>query len=149
MARQSRTATAFEQALQLIHTRACTGLTIEQILDSVPISRTTLERQFLENIGRTPGQELIRVRIAQAQHLLATTNLPIKRIAQMAGFRQATNFSVFFRKQTNLSPTAFRRSKTTTKDFRTPFSPNVQMDSSQMRIFKLNMHQNVASAMVF
>jgi transcriptional regulator GlxA family with amidase domain len=101
----------FEQALRLIRQRACEGATVEQILDSVHVSRKTLERDFLLHLGRTPGQELIRLRIERAKHLLCTTYLPIKRVAFMTGFctnRSATNFSAFFRRETGVSPSAFR-----------------------------------------
>jgi len=99
----------YKQALQLVQERACQGVTIEEILEVVPVSRKTLERQFLVHLGRTPGQEVARVRLEKAKTLLATSHLPMKNIAQMLGFDKASHFGDFFRHHMRQSPSAFRR----------------------------------------
>ncbi len=48
--------------------------------------------------------------IAEAQALLAQTSKPIKEVAYQLGFQEPTHFSRFFKKQTGLTPSAFRRS---------------------------------------
>jgi AraC-like DNA-binding protein len=105
----STTLTLHAKALRLISLRACDGLTIEELLAALEVSRSTLERQFILHVGHTPRLELVRVRLARAKELLATTNLPPKAIAKMAGYRNVSNFGAFFRKQTGLSPLGFRR----------------------------------------
>jgi transcriptional regulator GlxA family with amidase domain len=112
MANDAPTIAAFKQALRLIQKRACAGATIEQILGSVHISRQSLERYFIQRLGRTPRQELDRIRIVQAQKLLISTSLPVKRIGFMVGFRNKSNFSAYFRRQTGRTPTAYRQSYT-------------------------------------
>jgi transcriptional regulator GlxA family with amidase domain len=132
------------QALQLMHRRACEGATIDEIFEALPVSRKTLERQFIEHLGRTPGQELVRVRVEQAAALLATTQLPIKRIARMIGFAKTSNFSDFFRKQTGISPTGFRRSDSSDN----PITPRWRVLNSQKRPQTREMGRNVATAVL-
>jgi transcriptional regulator GlxA family with amidase domain len=108
MSRLPKTISVFDQALRLIQQHACDGSNIEQILDALPVSRQTLARHFLQRLGRTPAQELTRIRIDHAKTLLTMTEHPVKHIAQQVGFRKTSNFSDFFRNQIGVSPTAFR-----------------------------------------
>jgi LacI family transcriptional regulator len=98
------------RALALIRERACDGIAVEQILDEMTISRSTLERQFAAMVGRTPGQELTRARLARAKELLRTTDLSISRIAQMTGYERSSSFSDFFRRNEGMTPRAYRTS---------------------------------------
>ncbi len=97
------------RALALIRERACDGLAIEEILDDLTVSRSTLERQFAAVVGRPPGQELLRVRLARAKELLRTTDLPVSRIAAMTGYERSSSFSEFFRREAGTSPRAYRK----------------------------------------
>ncbi|NML67983.1 helix-turn-helix transcriptional regulator [Hymenobacter sp. RP-2-7] len=68
-----------------------------------------LNRVVRAATGRTTSGHLAE-RIAQeAQALLRHTDWPIADIAQGLGFAEATYFNRFFRKQTGISPKAFRQ----------------------------------------
>jgi len=97
-----------QRACALLGTHAAGNTTIKEIATLLGVSRTTLERHFAVHVGRTPGQELLRVRMERAKALLVTTNLPVKTIAARSGYRRVSNFSDFFRRQTGLSPREFR-----------------------------------------
>jgi LacI family transcriptional regulator len=73
------------------------------------ISQQTLQCLFRERLGRTPNQEVIRVRLQRSHELLCSTECSIKRIAFMVGFKNSRNFGSSFRRQTSLSPAAFRQ----------------------------------------
>lgn len=73
------------------------------------IDRRTLERKFRALIGRGPGAELLRVRIDHARELLGSTEIPVRQVARDCGFAVARHFSLAFRRETGLRPTAFRR----------------------------------------
>jgi LacI family transcriptional regulator len=98
----------YSVALRLIRQRALEGVSVDEIFEALPVSRSTLERQFAAHLGRTPGQEMLRVRLEHAKQVLATTDIPVKNIAGMMGYERPTNFSDFFRKETGVSPRAFR-----------------------------------------
>ncbi len=104
-----RSESLYARAMKVIRRHATDGTTLEEILDSLMVSRDTLERHFLQHLGRTPGQELVRLRLEHAQTLLVTTDLPIKKIALLCGYRRVSNFGAFIHRQTGLSPRAFRQ----------------------------------------
>ena len=71
--------------MRFIRTHAGNTITVKHILRQVPISRRALERHFLKAIGRTPRQEIARVRIETAKKLLEETNAPISGRRQGVG----------------------------------------------------------------
>lgn len=96
-------------SLRYIRERACDGINVQDVADSVNVSRKTLDRRFLSTIGRTPHTELVRVRVDRAKRLLLETRLPLRTIADRTGFAHVEYFSVTFKRLTGDSPSAFRR----------------------------------------
>ena len=74
------------------------------------MSRRGLHKAFLEHLGRTPGQELQRVRIEHAKQLLAESSLKIEALAEMAGYQSANSFCIAFKRVTGMSAKQFRES---------------------------------------
>lgn len=95
-------------ALRLIREHACDGLNVAELLREVPLSRRVLEARFLKAIGRTPHEEILRVKMARVQRLLVETNLPLPSIAERAGFPHAEYLSVAFKREVGKSPREFR-----------------------------------------
>ena len=78
-------------------------------------SSRTLARATQAAIGQTP-KEAIQERIAlEARRLLAHTSLPTSTIAIQLGFRDPSNFSTFFTRQTSQTPTMFRHEQQLTR----------------------------------
>ncbi len=73
------------------------------------MSPRTFARRFRAATGTTPLQWLLRQRIALAQRLLETTELPIELIATECGFGSATALRVHFRRATGTTPQLYRR----------------------------------------
>jgi AraC-like DNA-binding protein len=69
-----------------------------------------LHKAFLENVGRTPGQELQRVRLEQAKRLLAESTYKLETLAGLCGYQSANTFYVAFKQATGMSPKQFRDS---------------------------------------
>ena len=68
-----------------------------------------LELRLKRALGQTPGAMLIQLRLQRANGLLATTDLPLKRIAQLCGYRRPARFSQAFGHLTGQIPSAYRR----------------------------------------
>jgi LacI family transcriptional regulator len=96
-------------AARFIRDHACEPIGVKHVLRIVPISRRALERRFLGVLGRTPHQEILRCRLEKARHLLSTTDLPIKAIAQRIGIGNPEYLSVVFKRATGATPAAYRR----------------------------------------
>jgi LacI family transcriptional regulator len=96
-------------AVRYIATHACEGLTVEAVLPRAAASRSQLERKFRRFLGRSPQAEIRRVQISRIRQLLAETDLPLKRIAELTGFDYMEYMCVVFRRLTGETPGAFRR----------------------------------------
>ena len=74
------------------------------------ISPDHLNRTVRAKIGKT-AKDYIQARIiTEAKRLIFFTNLTNKEIAYELGFNEPANFSAFFKKHTNLSPSLFKQS---------------------------------------
>lgn len=96
-------------ALRFIRENACKGVRVGDVLPHAAMSRAQIERKFREHLGRSPQAEIRRVQIMRLRQLLEETELPLKQIAEMAGFRYMEYMSHVFKREIGLSPGAYRR----------------------------------------
>ena len=96
-------------ALAFMRSQATRGADVADVLREVPVSRRWLEQRCRELLGRSPAEELRRLRIERAKSLLATSQLPVGSIAQRSGFKNVDAFSRRFRLEVGESPSEFRR----------------------------------------
>jgi LacI family transcriptional regulator len=97
------------QALRFIREHACDPCSVADLLRAVPVSRRWLERQFTAQLGRTPHDEIARVRIDTARRLLRQPELTIPDIAERCGFSAFQSFHRFFQQHTKTTPAAYRK----------------------------------------
>jgi AraC family transcriptional activator FtrA len=76
------------------------------------LSRAGLHRRFRRTLGVTPLSWLHAQRITHARRLLETTDLPMERVATLAGLGTGTSLRTHIRTATGLSPTQYRRQHT-------------------------------------
>jgi transcriptional regulator GlxA family with amidase domain len=74
------------------------------------VSPRTFARRFRDETGATPLQWLLSQRVHEARRLLEETDLPIDAVAWRAGFGTAASLRDHFRRATETTPTAYRRS---------------------------------------
>lgn len=96
------------RAKQLVRDHAAKGLTVQEIQETVLLSRRTLERKYKKTFGRTIGEDILAMRMEAAKEMLRETDLPASAIAARLNFTSDTNFYHIFRRQTGLSPKAYR-----------------------------------------
>ncbi|WP_432797443.1 XylR family transcriptional regulator [Poriferisphaera sp. WC338] len=97
------------KAIQLIRQRATSGLTVDELTQSLPISRSTLERRMRSILGRSPNHEILRIKLNHAKTLLSETTLPLESIAHKSGFSHVQYFCETFKNKFNQTPTAYRQ----------------------------------------
>ena len=63
---------------------------------------------FQKQMGISPGQFIQKKKSDTAAQLLTSTDLPVAEIADALGFSNPFYFSSFFKKQTGMTPSAYR-----------------------------------------
>jgi len=85
-------------------------ITIDALADRAAMSVRTFTRRFRAATGTAPIEWLVRLRVRRAQDLLETTDMPIDRVAEAAGFVAPETLRHHFRKVVGTSPSAWRGS---------------------------------------
>ena len=98
-------------AVRFIHQRACRRIQISDVADHVGVSRSTLKNRFKDVLGRTIHAEIQRVQLERAKQLIIETDLPLKQIAQQAGFQNVQYLTRLFRNHVGQTPAQFRRQR--------------------------------------
>ncbi len=101
------------KALRYIREYPGNGITVDQVLDylardNMLVSRCTLERRFVVVVGFSPYQEINRVRLNRIKRLLRNTQYPLKRIAEITGFKAESHLNRFFKRYQGQTPGSFR-----------------------------------------
>jgi LacI family transcriptional regulator len=100
-------------AARYIREHACAGITVQDVLKRVPLSRTILERRFRKYLGHSPQAEIRAVQLKRVKQLLAETDLPLDRIAALSGFHHPEYLSFSFKRSTGQTPGGFRHQAST------------------------------------
>ena len=98
------------KSLRFIWQHSHEPICVKDLVGVAAMSRRGLHKAFLEHLGRTPGQELQRVRIEHAKKLLAKSGLKIEALAEMSGYQSANSFCIAFKRVTGMSAKQFRDS---------------------------------------
>lgn len=83
---------------------------VDDVLAVVPLSRRPFEIRFRNVVGRSPYEELCRLRLDFARSLLLGSSLSLTEIGSRCGFESIKEFSYFFCRHAGLSPSKFRNS---------------------------------------
>ncbi|NLS96457.1 MAG: substrate-binding domain-containing protein [Planctomycetaceae bacterium] len=84
------------------------GVSIAAAARHAGLSSSTLRRRFSEAMKRSPREELIRIQLQCVEELLRDTDLPMGRIAELAGFRYPECMMKLFRRKTGMTPGQLR-----------------------------------------
>ena len=96
-------------ALRLIREHAGEAIDVAWIVQQLPVTRRTLERRFKAQVGRTPLEQIRRVRLANAKELLLQTDLPVEVVARRSGLGNGRAMADLFRQFEQITPSALRR----------------------------------------
>ncbi len=97
------------KALALVAENLSRPWGVAQLCAALGVAPRKLCRHFTAELGRSPGEEILRQRMAKARKLLGDTDLPLQEIAAQCGLCHASYLSNLFRRETGLAPRAWRR----------------------------------------
>lgn len=95
-----------EVAVALEQIRKSSGATtsVDDLAQSVKLSRATLERRFRAALGRSPRQQIDQVRLARARSLVRESSLPLRSIAEESGYSSLSRFSQAYQRHFHVYP---------------------------------------------
>ena len=84
--------------------------TLAALAREVGMSRSAFASRFAQIVGVPPIEYLANWRMTLAKSALASSEVPMTDIAEMAGYQSVSAFSTAFKRETGLSPTLYVRS---------------------------------------
>lgn len=96
-------------AAKMIQNQYDKQLTIDDMVQNIPISKYHFIRLFKRLMGTSPYHYLTDQRINAAKTYLTTTDLSVNEIALKCGFTDTSNFIVQFKKHTGQKPLSYRQ----------------------------------------
>ena len=106
--RIGRTRDAVIEAAAFLDSHFDEELSVPQLARKIGLSQNWFAKAFVAHHGQTVQRYLLTRRIEHAQSLLATTDLPISRIAKRLKFGDSQHFNKQFRRFAGCNPTAYR-----------------------------------------
>lgn len=85
-----------------------TPLTLNELAQSVGISRRQIERQFKQLLNEAPAQTYRNIRLERGRTLLMETNLSVMEVAMAAGFNSNSIFSRHYKERYGETPYGHR-----------------------------------------
>jgi LacI family transcriptional regulator len=102
------------RALRFIWEHSNEPICVGDVVQAAAMSRRGLHLAFLQQVGRTPGDEIRRVRLELAKQRLMDTEEKVESVAMSCGYQSANSFCVAFKQATGRSPGQFRRAHSAT-----------------------------------
>jgi len=97
------------RAVAMIRGNAAAGITVQEVCDTLKLSRSTLELRFKRAMGRTLFAEIRRVQLQRAECLVRESDLTLKEIAAQSGFGSVQHMTTLFAARFGNPPAAYRR----------------------------------------
>jgi LacI family transcriptional regulator len=96
-------------AVRFIRRHAKEMIQVDDVVDTVAVSRRSLEQRFRRELGRSVLDEIKRARVGQVGRMLVETNLSVSQIALALGYTGVENIARYFRSERGMSPVAYRK----------------------------------------
>lgn len=97
------------EVVERIRKESCLGLSAAEIIKSIPCSRRIIEIRFRKATGRSILEEIRNTRLARSFELLKSDKHDMTFIAHQTGYTTLPAFSAFFKAETGLTPSAWRK----------------------------------------
>ncbi|MFK7692044.1 substrate-binding domain-containing protein [Paenibacillus sp. HJGM_3] len=102
------------EAVRLIREHLYEDMNVDALFRRFEVSRRSLESRFVRSLGRTPHAVIMEMKVKLIKQFLSGTDLTLPKIAERIGFKNAEYMSVLFKRETGLTPNAYRvRTKST------------------------------------
>lgn len=97
------------RATTYIRDHAVEGLAVEDLLDELGVSRSTLVKRMKAATGQTTQQAIRRAQVDRAKQMLVNTEMTMDQIARKCGFHRQPRLNEAFKRLTGMTPGQFRQ----------------------------------------
>ena len=101
-------AALFREATAIVRADLARPITFAELSRLVATSPRQLRRVFVECGGTTFRSFLAEVRMTRAAELLTSTDMPVREVARLVGYREPSRFTKAFKRAYGLTPSQFR-----------------------------------------
>ena len=109
--RLAQSQTPVQRAIEQLVRTPTRPWSLKEVANSHGISREHLTRVFQETVGQPPAAHLAAARLRRALYLIRQTDLPLRAVAEQAGFASVHTMARQVRRETGRSPSALRGSR--------------------------------------
>ncbi len=92
-----------------LNQNAMAPITVDDVVEAIPVPRRTLERRFRQCIGCSIGDHIRQLRVNRARELLADTNQTMVAISDACGFSSYNYFTRVFKQMVGIPPSRYRK----------------------------------------
>jgi LacI family transcriptional regulator len=97
------------KTLTVIKSDASDGISVRDVVNSLAVSRSSLQAHFKAATGRTIHATIRKVQLEQARSLIFNTSVAIKEVAAETGFKSVQHMTTLFRKAFGQTPARYRK----------------------------------------
>ncbi|MXN73704.1 helix-turn-helix domain-containing protein [Burkholderia sp. 4701] len=95
-------------SMQQLRAQSTSRISIASTAQAVAMSERNFLRRFKKEVGVTPTEFVLHVRLERACHMLVHTSLPADKVARRIGLGSGERLAKLFRQRLAMSPTEFR-----------------------------------------
>lgn len=100
-----------QSALEFIRQNVRRNITPGDVVRHLKVSASLANLRFREFQGKSIGETIQEARLNEACRALSMTGLPVRKVAKLCGFPNASHFGALFRRRLGMSPGQWRQPK--------------------------------------
>ncbi len=100
---------ALRSSIKYIHLNYTEKIQIPHLAKLEGLSNSRYITVFSKEMGKTPSEYILDLRLARARDLLLSTNMEISRVGVSCGYKDQYFFSKIFKKHMGISPQEYRK----------------------------------------
>ena len=100
-----------EPAIEYIHKNYTTAnINVDDLAKLCGISTTYLRNIFIDTLHTTPIKYINKLKLSRAKELILSDFYSVEKVSELCGFGDKSYFCRYFKKETGMTPTEYRRS---------------------------------------
>lgn len=99
----------FKKSIKYIHENFAQKIQIPELAKMESLSNSRYITLFSKEIGKSPSEYILALRLERARELLLTTDMEISSVGAASGYKDQYFFSKIFKKHIGISPSEFRK----------------------------------------